>query len=112
MRASRENDVFLPGLLLPPNVEVTTEIAEALDGAAIVLGVMPSRHARGLYSAAAPHLRSSMAFVSATKGIENGTLLRMSEVVAEVVRKRFDPKIAVLSGPPFPPAVAGGEPAP
>ncbi len=111
MRASRENDVYLPGLRLPANVEVTTDEGAALDGAAIVLGVMPSRHARRLYSSAAAHFRSSMIFVSATKGIENGTLLRMSEVFSEVVRTRFEPRVAVLSGPTFAREVASGEPA-
>jgi glycerol-3-phosphate dehydrogenase (NAD(P)+) len=57
-----------------------------------------------------PHLNSRMRFVSATKGLENGTLLRMSEVAREVIDKRFHARIAVLSGPTFAKEVARGEP--
>src|SRR6202023_3247917 len=67
MAATRVNDVFLSGFQLPANVEPTTDLAFALDGAGIVLGVMPSRFARRLYSAMLPHVNSAMRFVSATK---------------------------------------------
>lgn len=108
MKATRENDVYLAGFKLPANVDVETQLAAALAGASVVLGVMPSRHARGLYRKMLPFIDPAMTFVSATKGIENGTLLRMSEVIAEVTGS---PKIAVLSGPTFAREVARGEPA-
>lgn len=116
MRSSRENDIYLPGLKLPDTVVIETSLAPALDGAGIVLGVMPSRHARRVYTEALPHFRPSMIFVSATKGIEQGTLLRMSQVLQEVAirqvaAKRFEAQIAVLSGPTFALEVARGEPA-
>jgi glycerol-3-phosphate dehydrogenase (NAD(P)+) len=111
MRSSRENDVYLPGLKLPDSVMIETSLAAALDGAEIVLGVMPSRHARRVYIEALPHLHRSMIFVSATKGIEQGTLLRMSEVTRQVTGAQFDARIAVLSGPTFALEVARGEPA-
>jgi glycerol-3-phosphate dehydrogenase (NAD(P)+) len=57
-----------------------------------------------------PHLNPSMIFASATKGLENGSLLRISEVLAQIIGPRFDPKIAVLSGPTFAREVARGEP--
>jgi glycerol-3-phosphate dehydrogenase (NAD(P)+) len=110
MAATRVNDVFLSGFQLPANVEPTSDLAFALDGAGIVLGVMPSRFARRVYSAMLPHLNSGMRFVSATKGLENGTLLRMSEVAQEVIGSRFQPRIAALSGPTFAKEVARGEP--
>jgi len=72
---------------------------------------MPSHHARRLYAAMAPHLRPEMMLVSATKGIENGTLMRISEVAAEVIRPLFPPRIAVLSGPTFAREIARHEPA-
>jgi glycerol-3-phosphate dehydrogenase (NAD(P)+) len=109
MAESRENEVFLPGLALPSNVGVTSDIETALIGANIVLAVVPSRHARGVYRAAVPFLDSSRTLVSATKGIEQGTLLRMSQVLEEVVP--FEARIAVLSGPTFAREVASGEPA-
>jgi glycerol-3-phosphate dehydrogenase (NAD(P)+) len=109
MEEKRENDVFLAGFKLPVNIEVVTgSLGNAVDMASVVIGVMPSRHARGLYTQLLPHVDPAMTFVSATKGIENGTLLRMSEVIAQVTKA---PKIAVLSGPTFAREVARGEPA-
>ena len=110
MARTRENDVFLPELKLPASVDITGELRRALEGAGTVIGVMPSRFARNLYRAALPHLEPEMQFVSATKGLENGTLLRMSEVAREVIGEKFSPRIAVLSGPTFAREVARGEP--
>ncbi len=110
MAASRINDVFLPEFPLPANVEPVSDLKIALDGAAIVVGVMPSRFARTIYSSMLPDLTDGVRFVSATKGLENGTLQRMSEVARDVIRKRFEPRIAVLSGPTFAREVARGEP--
>jgi glycerol-3-phosphate dehydrogenase (NAD(P)+) len=110
MAASRINDMFLPGFPLPANVEPSTDAGLALRDAAIVVGVMPSRFARRLYQNMLPHLTPDMRFVSATKGLENGTLLRMSEVARQVIGEKFAPRIAVLSGPTFAREVARGEP--
>jgi glycerol-3-phosphate dehydrogenase (NAD(P)+) len=104
---SRVNDVFLPGFTLPDKVQTTTELTVALDRADIVLGVMPSHHAKGMYTAMLPHLTPSMILVSATKGLEQGSLLRISEVIGQVVRT---PRVAVLSGPTFAREVAAGNP--
>jgi len=111
MRDTRRNDVFLPGFPLPSNVEPTSELALALSGATIVLSVMPSQFVRRVYGGMLPFLDPSMVFVSATKGIENGTLQRVSEVINEVVSPRFVPRVAVLSGPTFAKEIARGEPA-
>jgi len=108
INATRENDAYLAGFKLPANVEILTDLGAAVDQAGVVLGVMPSHHARGLYTRLLPHLTTSVTFVSATKGIENGTLLRMSQVIEEVAGRS---KIAVLSGPTFAREVARGEPA-
>jgi glycerol-3-phosphate dehydrogenase (NAD(P)+) len=110
MIATRLNNVFLPEFPLPANVEPTASLAKALDGASIVIGVMPSRFARSIYGEMLPHLKSEMRFVSATKGLEQGTLLRMSEVARQVIAQNFEPHIAVLSGPTFAREVARGEP--
>lgn len=109
--ATRENDVFLPGFTIPPNIAAVHELGDALDQADVVLGVMPSHHARELYARMLPYLLPEMRFVSATKGIENGSLLRISEVMAEVIGQRFAPRVAVLSGPTFAREIARGEPA-
>jgi glycerol-3-phosphate dehydrogenase (NAD(P)+) len=110
MRSSRQNDIYLPGCELPPQVVPVHDLAEALDGAEIVLSVMPSHMVRGLYQRMLPFLQESMLFVSATKGLENDTLLRMSEVIAQVLRPRFAARIAVISGPTFAREVARFEP--
>jgi glycerol-3-phosphate dehydrogenase (NAD(P)+) len=111
MSRLRENDTYLPGFQLPSNVTVCTSVEEALDGAGVVLGVMPSHHARALYSEMEPFLKPEMLLVSATKGLEEGTLLRISEVIREAAGRRFQPRVAVLSGPTFAREVARGEPA-
>ncbi len=111
MAESRLNDVYLPGFALPVNIEVSTDPARCAAGADVLLGVMPSHHARRVYSSILDALRPGMLFVSATKGLENGTLLRVSEVMREIIGPRFPPRIGVLSGPTFAREVAGGEPA-
>src|SRR5208282_5945726 len=65
---------------------------------------------RGMYQQMLPYLNDSMVFVSATKGLENGTLLRVSEVIRQVVQNQFEPRVAVISGPTFAREVARGDP--
>lgn len=110
MTASRENDVFLPGCPLAENIRIVTSLSDALDGAQLVLSVMPSHLVRTVYQQMAPFLNESMAFVSATKGLENGTLLRSSDVIHEVLKAHFQPRVAVISGPTFAREVAHFEP--
>ena len=110
MFSTRVNDVFLPGFSLPLNVEPTADLGYALENAGAVVGVMPSRFARGLYREMLPYLQPQMRFVSATKGLEQGTLLRMSEVARQAIGQKFEARVAVLSGPTFAREVARGEP--
>lgn len=110
MRDTRVNDVFLPGFTLPESVAVENSLPAALDGAEIVLSVTPSHVTRAVYKHMAPLLTPSMLFVSATKGIEGGTLLRMTDVIRDVLRPHFEARVAALSGPTFAREVARGEP--
>jgi len=110
MHVSRENDVYLPGFQLAGHVEVTSDLTAALEGADVVLSVMPSHLVRRLYGQMLPHLHQSTLFVSATKGLENGTLLRASEVIDELLRPKMRPRIAAISGPTFAKEVARFEP--
>lgn len=110
MRDDRVNDLYLPGFRLPANVAVETELEGALAGAATVLSVMPSHLVRPIYARMLPWLDASMVFVSATKGLENGTLLRASEVIGECLSASFEPRVAVISGPTFAREVARGDP--
>ncbi len=110
MVSTRQNDIYLPGFLIPDNIYISSDLASSLESATMVLGVMPSHLARTMYRQMLPILDPSVVFVSATKGLENGTLLRISEMIREVVRERFDPRVAVISGPSFAREVARGDP--
>jgi glycerol-3-phosphate dehydrogenase (NAD(P)+) len=108
---SRINEHFLPGFALPEPVTATGDLITALEGAEIVVSVMPSQHCRALFERMAPSLRREILFVSCTKGLEDGTLLRMTEVITDVLGTRnFAPRIGALSGPSFAKEVARGDP--
>jgi len=113
-RKSRENSVYLPGMRISEGTEVTGDLGEALAGAEIMLGVMPSAHARTIYTAMLPHLDAKTAadaiFVSATKGLEKDSLARMSVMITEIIGQKFAPRVAALSGPSFALEVARGDP--
>src|SRR6266853_3508836 len=110
--ARRVNELFLPGQSIPATVLPTGSLQEALDGAEIVVSVMPSQHCRPLFEQMLPHVTPTMLFVSATKGLEETTLLRMTEVAAQVIGsgRGFAPRIGALSGPSFAKEVARGDP--
>ena len=91
-------------------MRIFNDLESCLRGADAVLGVMPSHVARSLYSEMLPWLTPGMLLISATKGLENETLLRVSEIIQSVVGERFPPRIAVLSGPTFAKEVAAGSP--
>ena len=105
-----ENPTYLTGCPLPSCVEAATQIDQVLQDAHIVIGVVPSAHAREVYALAWPHVPPECAIVSATKGLEPATHLRMSQVIEQVFSLRTVPRIAVLSGPSFALEVARGEP--
>ncbi len=107
----RQNDLFLAGFSIPADVRATSSMEEAVRGAGMVVSVMPSHHCRALFRQIAPFARPEMLFVSATKGIENDSLMRMTEVIAAVLGERgFRPRIGALSGPSFAKEVARGDP--
>jgi glycerol-3-phosphate dehydrogenase (NAD(P)+) len=108
---SHVNERFLPGFTLPESVQATNDVSNALEEAEVVVSVMPSQHCRSLFARMAPHLRSDTLFVSCTKGLEDGTLLRMTEVISDVLRvRKFTPRVGALSGPSFAKEVARGDP--
>jgi len=108
--ATRENPIYLPGIKIPDTVRVSNSLSETLCGAAIVLMAIPSHVVRSVLSRMLPMLSPEAVFVSAAKGIENDTLMRMSEVITDVSAARFIPKVGAISGPTFAPEVARGEP--
>lgn len=108
----RMNLPFLPGERVPESVSPTNSLQEALRDAEIVVSVMPSHHCRRLFQSMQPHLPPEMLIVSATKGLEEGTLLQMTEVIKQVLGEAngFPPRLAALSGPSFAKEVARGDP--
>ena len=101
-----ENLPYLPGFILPADIEVTSDLPGAIFEADILLCVTPSQHLRGIITHIAPLLTRNQIILSASKGIEETTFLRMSQVVASVANNPF----AVLSGPSFAQEVAAGMP--
>ena len=107
----RTNSTFLPGQHIPDAVRSTGDFAEALSDAEIVVSAMPSQHCRRLFQQMLPHLQADALIVSATKGLEQTTLLRMSEVICEVaVEGKIHCRIGAMSGPTFAAEVARGDP--
>jgi glycerol-3-phosphate dehydrogenase (NAD(P)+) len=109
MAATRANARYLPDVTLPATVTPTASLASALDGAAFVVVAVPSHGVRAVVAAAAPHVPLGAIVVSATKGLEVGSLDRMSEVIEEETGARLP--VVVLSGPSFAAEVARGLPA-
>jgi glycerol-3-phosphate dehydrogenase (NAD(P)+) len=110
MARDRENQMYLPGIRLAHDVRVTADLGDAITGAQILIGAIPTAHARGVYSAAAKHIAAKTVFVSASKGLEPKTHQRMSEVIEKVLGRTVAPRLAVLSGPSFAAEAARGEP--
>jgi glycerol-3-phosphate dehydrogenase (NAD(P)+) len=100
------NRLFLPGYTVPAGVLVTSDLAKAVEGTDIVLCVTPSEHLRGVVAQIAPNLTPNQIVVSAAKGLEQSSLLRMSQVIASVTEN----PCGVLSGPTFAAEVAAGMP--
>jgi glycerol-3-phosphate dehydrogenase (NAD(P)+) len=110
MESSRENAAYLPGIRLPDEVSVTADIDEAVDQAEILVMAVPSHGFRKVLEAAAPSLNGDVPILSLTKGIEQDTLLRMTEVAAEVMPAADEDRIGVLTGPNLAKEVAEGQP--
>jgi glycerol-3-phosphate dehydrogenase (NAD(P)+) len=106
--AEHENQRYLPGVPLPAALVATGSMAEAIGDAEIVLVAVPSHGFRAVLQNMAPHLPRGAAVISLAKGIEGGTNLRMSEIVAEVLPAH---PAGALSGPNLAREVAEGQPA-
>ena len=104
-----ENKPYLPGVPLPRLLRASTDLHEALDDAELVVAVVPSHAMRDTMERAARVMRSDAIVVSASKGIEDDTLLTMHGVIAEAVGD--GDRVSALSGPSFAVEVAGGQPA-
>lgn len=110
IQRSRENVNYLPGHRLPEGVMVTRLIEQAMNGASIVVGAMPSAYAGEVYAKAVRGLSRQAVIVSATKGLEPETHARMSDVISQVIPVELISGMAVLSGPSFAGEAAGCAP--
>lgn len=100
-RKHRENRAFLPGHIFPPQVSFFHSMKEAIESTQVVFIAVPSKFCRKTYEQLAPFLSSDQIIVSLTKGIEENSLKRMSEVMEEVFSPLITPRITALSGPSF-----------
>lgn len=110
IRQTRENSIYLPGLPIPESVQITTVLQEAASSAEILILAVPSEHLRAICRPLAPLLNREQILVSATKGIEDGTYLRMTEVMSQALEHSEDLPCGVLSGPSFAQEVGAGSP--
>jgi glycerol-3-phosphate dehydrogenase (NAD(P)+) len=101
-----ENSRYLPRFVLPADIRVTSDLLRATAGAEIIVCATPSQYLRSIMTQLAPHITSQQVILSASKGIEDSTFLRMSQVVAEHVANPF----GTLGGPSFAQEVAAGMP--
>jgi glycerol-3-phosphate dehydrogenase (NAD(P)+) len=102
-----ENKRYLPGFILPADIAITASLDAAIDGAEVVLCVPPSQALRSIMEQIAPNLTSTQVLLSASKGIEERTFLRMSQVMSEFAP---DNPIGTLGGPSFAQEVAAAMP--
>ncbi len=107
LKEKRQNIKYLPGVPIPPNLPLTADLSEACRERDVIFLVTPSHFLRATCRRMKPYVSPKHIIVSATKGLETGTLLRMSQVICEVFG---DVRVAVLSGPTLAPEVACGHP--
>jgi glycerol-3-phosphate dehydrogenase (NAD(P)+) len=110
MAATRENDLYLPGFTLAPGLTFTSSLSDVVNGRELLVLVPPSQVMRRVMQQVAKGIEPGTLLVSAAKGIENDTLLPMSEVLLEVLPAAVADGLAFLSGPSFAREVAAGMP--
>ncbi len=99
--ASRINDIYLPGISLSPNLKPTNSIEEAATGMEMLVSAAPAQVVRMVISQAAPFISENAVIVSLSKGIEEGSLMLMSDLLKEVLPSKLHKSLCYLSGPSF-----------
>ncbi len=110
INTQHENTLYLPGVNLAPSLRATSDLAAAVRDHQLIVSVCPSQYLREVTAVWAPHARTDAMIVSASKGIETGTRLLMSQVLDEVLPDPLKARVAYLSGPSFAREVAQGLP--
>ncbi len=95
----RENEDYLPGIKLPKDLTITSDIEKAVSGKKILIFVVPSHGVRAMSEKIKPYINESMLILNAAKGLEADTLKTMRQVIAEVLFQGEDKQLATLSGP-------------
>jgi glycerol-3-phosphate dehydrogenase (NAD(P)+) len=108
LRSERTNSLFLPGYQIGDRVSIADELESAVHGVEIIISAMPSQYCRAVFQKLSPHIDPGVMIVSATKGLEQSTFLRMTEVIFEFTKGKCE--IGALSGPSFAAEVARGDP--
>lgn len=110
IRASRENRLFLPGVIVPRSLTATHILGEAVQDCDGLLFAVPSHVARPVLREMAPLLSSGLPIISATKGVEEDSLQLISQIMDDVLPRHMRDRILVLSGPSFAAEVSQGQP--
>ena len=105
-----ENRLYLPGISIPENVSAVRSLEESVVDIDALISVIPSEWVREIFTALHGLIPPNLPIISATKGIENDSLLRMTQVIEQVLGKEKRPSCLVLSGPSFANEVAIGYP--
>lgn len=108
LHETRSNPRFLPGYAIPAEVRITSDLAEILPKADLLVSAVPTEFLRGVWSRLAPSLPPGLPVLSLSKGVERGTMLRPTQILADVVPGR---PLAVMTGPNIAWEVAKGWPA-
>lgn len=110
MEKERENKKFLPGVILPENIMLFSNLAAAIEGAELIVLAVPSQALRQVLNKLAPILKTGVILVNTAKGLEIETGMRMSQVTQDVLGTDIINYYAVLSGPSHAEEVARGIP--
>ena len=108
LEQTHENPDYLPGVVLPETLRATSSLQDAVSGSALVVMAVPSHGFRTVLGELAPHIPAGTPVLSLAKGLEQGTHLRMTEVIAEVAPGH---PAGVLTGPNLAREIAAGQPA-
>ncbi len=110
IQQERRNLRYLPDIELPSNLEASDDLVHVLEDAELVVTVVPSQAMRAAMKGVGEHLPEGATICCASKGIEQGTLMTMDEVLRDVLPSSFHPRLTYLSGPSFAKEVALGQP--
>jgi glycerol-3-phosphate dehydrogenase (NAD(P)+) len=99
IRETRNNEQFLPGIVIPPMIQISSDLQEVVAGAELIVTAVPSQYLRSVIEKLAGNVLGDAVVVNVAKGIEVGTMMTMSEVIHDVLGSIQARRITTLSGP-------------